>query len=182
VNDLTNALAALGLDAPAREIIAVVVGIAPALAAAIAAAAFVFSIAKQRQDAKLQRELEADRRCTSFMDLAFENLEVAYRPDYCWICKEEERSKRPLDDVRHKNFISRFLFTAEEVLEISNDQAWRNAISSQMSCHEHYFLKEMTESQKHSYSPELRKVINEWQLNKGRPKKHETLPAEINDA
>jgi hypothetical protein len=156
----------------------------PALSAAVAAGTFVFSVYKQRQDAALkrgdvalQRELEAARRWTTFMDLAFENPEYAYRPDYCWSCKKQHRSKRPLIDIKHKNFISRFLFTAEEVLDISNDVEWKKTISSQMSCHEHYFLKEITKSQLGSYSPELKIVIAEWKKEKGK-----TVIAEPADA
>lgn len=140
-------------------------GYAPAASAMVASGTFAFSVWKLREDAALQRELEAKRRWTAFMDMAIANPRAAFKPDYSsWkLLPAEDRGERPVEDIEHANFVSRFLFTAEEVLAISpNDPEWIESIKSQMDCHRKYFLSEMKEKQIKCYSKALQDVIRNW--------------------
>jgi hypothetical protein len=122
------------------------------LAATSAAAAFIYSVYKGRQDILRSREVSARAAWEAYLEMAFENPDLA----------RAEVKKADADKFeKYEWFVSRMLYAAEEVLTLSGQsKPWTAAIKSQMSFHSAYLAEQGLQYMNH-YSDELQSIYRQ---------------------
>ena len=131
------------------------------LSAFVAAGAFVISVVKNREDAKRAREVSARAAWEKYLEMAFQNPELAR-------ANLQQFDEKTFE--QYEWFVSRMLYAAEEVLLLtSDDRSWNDVIADQIGFHAEYISGRGAQYNGH-YSSPLRALLKKGARN-------ELLPA-----
>ena len=128
----------------------------PAVSAAVAAIAFVFSVFKNRQDLHRSKELSARAAWGKYLEMAFDNPKLS-------LAGIDKFS--PLEFEQYEWFVSRMLYAAEEVLDLTNDDRnWIGVIETQIGFHSAYLCGQGKQYHSH-YAPPVQVMLNRVATN-----------------